>query len=310
MSQLFHRAYQVSIGTPLNPDQAQYGNVPGKHALTPLRVTFELKKTAQASANKGKISIWNMAGTARSHIAPGMLVTLSAGYRGIFQVLFNGVVAKATSDRRGADIETVMEIGDGEAAISQVPFNKVYLEDTHLSEILQDLAVAMHGITPANPTGIQPGVVMGIPDFTYPLGYTATGVASQILRKLCHAHGLQWSIQNGALNIIPINGSTSTAESAEMISSDTGMLGIPSVNGDKLSFTNLINPNIEPTRMVKIYSQTVNGLFVVQSIDISGDSHGDKWEMKCEGVALPSAGYTAKSAQGFAYAGAEVPSDL
>ena len=310
MSQLFQRAYQVSIGTPLNPDQAKYGNVPSNKGLTPLRVTFDLKKTSQSSANKGKISIWNMAGDTRSRIAPGMLVTLTAGYRSLFQVLFNGVVAKATSERHGADIETVMEVGDGESAISQVPFNKHYLNGTHLSEILQDLAEAMHEITPANPAGIQPGVVMGIPDVEYPLGYSANGVASQILRKLCNAHGLQWSVQNGALNIIPLNGSTSTTETAEMISSDNGMLGIPSVNGDKVSFSNLINPNIEPTRMVKIYSPTVTGVFVLQSVDISGDSHGDKWEMKCEGTALPTAGATAKTAQGFNYAGAEVTPEL
>lgn len=289
MSALFSRQYQVMVGPPSHPGQAIYGNVPTGPlgVTTPLRCVFEIKKTPTASANKGKVSLYNMAAQTRSAITPGMLVTLSAGYVGNVRVAFNGVVAKSTSERQGPDVVTSMELGDGEAALSQVTIHRSYPNGSTLAQIITDIAVAMQAQTAANPTAITSGVAVGLPAVVYPLGYVAKGLVRHVMRSLCRSNGLQWSIQNGSLTIVPLG--ASTQETAEVISAQTGMLGVPSLNGQKVEFTCLINPSLSPGRLVQMNTATVQGFYVLQTVDLAGDSWGDKWECHCEGVFLPGA---------------------
>lgn len=294
---LFDRAWQVIIGTPANPNQASYGSV--GTGSTPLRVAFNVAKGQKGSPNKAVISIFNMAPQNRAAIRQGMLVTLSAGYNAQVQTLFAGVVTKVTAARAESDIVVMLECGDGESAITTVNFDRAYDAGTTLAQVLTDVATAMQLVTAGNPTGVDAGAALGIPPITYGKGLTVHGSVRNTLDKLCKPAGLEWSVQNGALQIIPL--AHHSGEAAEVIGPDTGLIDVPSTDGEVTSFVALLNPRLAPGRLVQLQSSSINGFFKIRGGKWDGDSHGPKWQAAIEAVAAPNVFEVLPAAAGFNY---------
>jgi hypothetical protein len=300
---LFNRRYSLAILGPQGQNALQYGNIGAAQA--PLRVAFEVEKTPADAANTGKIALFNLNRQVRAALGPGYKLQLTAGYEGLAEKIFIGLVHKVVVQRQGPDVVTSMECRDGQFGLFEASFNQDYPPgpSTKLAAILSDVAKVMT---------VDIGVVIGLPDESFPRGITLHGGCRDVLRKLLHKHGLEASVQNGKLNIIPEKYTMGTK--AVVISQSTGMIGVPSMSGatnQDVSFDCLLNPKLVPAQMVQILSDSDNtsGFFKIRTAKYAGDSHDNNWQVSCECARIPKETLVTSlsPAQGFAFGSAVIP---
>lgn len=295
---LFKRAYAVSLGPPNQQSALQYGTIGVSPA--PLRIKFEIEKTMfGASPNHSKIDIYNLSIQSRSSIKKGYLVQLQAGYNNLLGTIFTGNVFVAKTERDGSEIMTSLECLDGGSAIIMAVLDKSYGEGVKLSQILQDVATAMSVVTNIQPVGVNSGIILGIPNVIFNTGFVAHGPCKDTLDKLLTPMGLEWNVQNGNLNIIPkrnFDGNT-----AQIVSVDTGMIGVPSQNEGFVQFTSLLNPKLVPGALVQLVSENknLNGYFKIRKSKFEGDSHDNKWQVSCEACIMSNVTQTLPASKGF-----------
>lgn len=282
---LFGRAWTLDIGAPNQTKATRYGNVGSNPA--PIRISFDIDKNMTGTSNKSKITLTNLSPELRSNITKGYLLKLQAGYLANIDVLFVGNAFLVKNTRSGPDIMTEIDCGDGEGAITYCKLNKTYAgPQVPIWQILSDCAKAMEATTDLSPSGIQAGIALGIPNVYYP-SFTAEGPVRKTLNRLLKPAGLEWNIQNGKLNIVPIV--AHLGQQAQLVSPDTGLIQIPSVDKSGTTFTALLNPRLVPGALVKLDSQETNlsGYYKIRTSKFTGDSYGTSWEVACECTALP-----------------------
>lgn len=292
---LFGRQYSVVIGAPNQTGAIQYGNVGKKPA--PLRVKFDIEKNMLNVSNKAKIEIYNMSQQSRQAIKKGYLVQLKAGYKGLFQQLFVGNVLPngIGSTRHGPEILTALECGDGESSIVMARLDKSYSSGVTVLQILKDCAGAMNLEDDFNPDGVNSGLVYLPNNPAYGKGFNAKGPVSDTLNKILRPLGLEWSVQDGNLNVIPKT--AHNGNQAIIVSTATGMIGVPSSNDQCMKFSSLLNPNLRPGALVKLESDNIalNGFYKIRKSHFEGDTHENKWNVDCECVTAPNIAQTLSS---------------
>lgn len=246
-----------------------------------LRTVFDIDKTSQSSSNKAKIEIHNLSASSRQQFQKGTQLWLQAGYKGLMKTLYvgdanpNGVRSK----REGADIVTSFECGNFEKNLVYSHFDKSYPAGVAFSQIVSELALAI---------GADIGVIIGMPMATSNMGFTATGSIKDSLDTLLKPQNMEWHIDNNTINIYPKG--QHLGETAILVSNDpknpTGLIGVPS-NGDGfVEFISLLNPDIAPGVAVQLVSETINGFFKIRRAHYEGDTHGEKWQVTCEGLKI------------------------
>lgn len=321
---LFRRSYSITIGQVGKTPALQYSNfpLPGiNYTVNPpsgLRVSFSVEKNSIGSANKSKVEIYNLATQSRQSIGKATVIRLNVGYNGLTDTLITGIVHPKglASKRSGGDIITTMEIGDGESAIMLNRLDKAYPPGTTLATVLGDLGTAMSIPVDGSPVGVSAGISLGIPNITFGRGLSLTGTCRESLNMLLKNYGLTWSVQNGALSIIPLqahHGATAIVVSSGVsanpygpssfsLRESTGLLGTPSTNGNFTEFTALLNPRLVPNALVQLKSENtaLNKFYKIMSAHYEGDTHDSKWQVKCQCVPI-NAVQLQTSAQGFNY---------
>jgi hypothetical protein len=218
---LFNRKYAVYIGP-----QGQPGI-----KYTDLRVTFDIDKTSSSGANKAKIDIYNMSQSSRTQYAKkGLLIRLDAGYQNLLQTLYIGDIERSSAKRSGSEIIMTFEAGDSARALINSHFDKGYPSGTSAKTIINDLA---------NELGVTVGIITGVQDVIYNNGVTFNGSVKRALEVLVKNQGLEFSVDNGILQIIPIT--KTNGQTAVVLSSSTGLIGVPSYKDSGIEFQALLN---------------------------------------------------------------------
>jgi len=302
---LFGRAYSLTIIPPSVPGDysklnkgTAYGNTNSK---APIRIGFDINQNNKPKENKGKFELYNLSLATRQSIGRGAQIVFDAGYQATHGVVFSGLVKQVHFERRGPDIVTILEADDGGSNIICSHIDQHFPRGSTWATIVQAIATAMGTPYPYNPVPASIGGCIGVPSFVFPRGFVAHGKCSTVLTTLCRKFGLDWFILNGAINIVPQT--MHNGDTAVLISSKTGMIGVPSRStGSMIKFTSLLNPKLVPARLVQLVSvdKTLNGYYKVLGIKVEGDTHDSKWQTECECIALASGGakQTAKVATG------------
>lgn len=292
-SYLFNRIYQFSIQPPGGLPSGTTPAVPGS-SFSQLRLTFDIEKNSFSTPNKAKIGVYNLNADARSTYLKGSSLVLKAGYgsspasqQDLLQIpiLFSGIVSGQVKDeRKGADIITTFECGSGEQQLLTSFINQTFPPSTSVASIITVLISAL---------GLPAGFISGIPATAiYNQGIVLSGGVKASLDAITRTYGLQWFVQNGSVNILPIG--TGLTSAAIAVSQETGLIGVPS-NGDGgdniVTFTSLLNPKLLPGVHVFLKSRYFNGIYTIQKSHFEGDSHDSKWQVNCEcvkGLSLPT----------------------
>jgi hypothetical protein len=211
----------------------------------------------------------------------GVPVLVELGYvDGIHQV-FLGDLRTVTHQKDGADWLTTIESGDGEVA-KRIARVKVSTGPGVPIDVALRAVVKALGVDAGNAAKVISDLkAAGIAKlFTKRL--TINGSAAEAMTNFCNSAGLQWSIQDGAVQIVGRGEAVSPV--AVKLSTATGMVGSPSVDPKGIcSVTALLQPKLVVNGLVTIESRSVSGTFKISKVTWDFDTHAQPWYAQIEG---------------------------
>lgn len=282
----FDRVYRLVVGTSANALE-----------ITQNRVAFEIVKTKKKNPNRSKIRIWNLQPSTRAMLEkPDTRCQFWAGYseQGGPLLVFTGSVTYAWSRHEKADWITELELGDGVIEYRDTMVSVGYSEAVDSLTILRDISQRM---------GLPLMLSDDIVTRSWAHGFSYYGPARSALDKATRGTGLEWSIQNGVLQVI--NGGGTTSRKALVFAADSGLVGTPERQREGAreratvtdqptqtrrrltsstrqragwKFDVLLVGSITPGDRILLESRTIKGAFVVDEVAHKGDTHQGDWQ--------------------------------
>jgi len=272
--------------------------IAGKEFVT--RITFEIRKgerdsgTVGAKPNKASISLFNISADSRraieNHAAHNAALpknkdallnamVLEAGYKGLSSVIFVGDISSVETRRIGPDLETRIDAGDGERRLIDAHVDFSMDGDNVTDRMILEKAVEAIGLD----RGFNSS---DLPNTPRNNGFAYAGSAADLIDQIAKKNGLAWSVQNGVLRIRPET--KPTTPTAILLNERTGLIGYPSKTMEGYRVECLLNPEIEPGRLVTIQSAVFPDIptFVVKNVEHVGDTHGDRWSTTIWGMQI------------------------
>lgn len=279
-NRLFKRAVALTIAR-VRPD-SYFTTENNAVVISDLRVTFSIEKHLGSEPNKADVVIYNLAEDSRAAIQrKPLLVRLEAGYEDNLGRLFNGDLRWGASNREGSDWITKLQLADGDRAVRHGRVNRSHPPGTSKADVLKGAAKGL---------GLEvPPAVLGAVESAgqFVAGLTAQGPAAKVMTTVTRSMGMGWSIQDGRLQIQRAN--DVRPDRAILISQDTGMIGNPTLGAPKkpggpttLTIKMLLYPGLTPGGKIKVETRTINGIFKVERVLHTGDTHGDDWTSEIE----------------------------
>ncbi len=273
---LFRRDWRVTVGT--------------LQVSAPMRVAFEVERTARSRPGKATVRLWNLTRDHQAQIeqAAEAQVIVEAGYqaeRGL-ETLFRGELFRARGRQAGTehslvDAVTQVEARDGGRAFERARIERSFEPGVPITVVVRALADAL-GVGHGNVEEVArlAELEAGGGD-TYPEGTVLSGQASRELTRVLSALGLRWSVQHGVLQVLRRGQPLQTQ--AVRLSPETGLVGSPEVGTrGRVKATALLIPDLWPGRRVVLESRRVEGAYDCRAVTYRGDSHGDDWFAECE----------------------------
>lgn len=300
MSELFRRSYRLVINDV---------------AIERLSIAFDIERTLKKQPNTAAIRVHNLNSDNRQKIEERgkATVVLEAGYEvpeGVESkgfaprsLIYKGDLREVHTEPEGADLVTIMESGDGEEKHRKARVQKNFGPGTRLIDVLRACANAM-GVGLGNLSAIKSAEFPKV-GAVFPCGTTLSGSAAQELDGILRSAGLEYSIQNGALQIQTRR--QAIKGTAVSLTPETGLVGQASITSDlTLHAECLMIPDIFPGRRIKVqssklfqdvlniqsrgrgtkYLEGFTGFFRVNKAKYIGDSFGNEWNIKIEGEPL------------------------
>lgn len=211
-----------------------------------LSISGTCTQTIGSKQNAGTVTIKNLSQARRNMLGNEYdKVTVEFGWKGMAPwVLFSGDIRDVSHTKTSPEIETAIEVGDGDKAIGKGKASKTFPAGTKPKDIVEYLRKQMPGIAKGEIKGLD-----DLPATKRPT--TVYGYAYRELDTIGRQHGFYWSLQNGKMQAVKadehLGGST-------IISQETGLLGSVTPTDKGVKFTCLIQPGIEPGRMVDVRS--------------------------------------------------------
>lgn len=286
MSVLFRRQVEVLLAVPLSEDLTHISAQ--TTLIKDLRVSFKVVKSLVKDPNTCEIKVYNLAESTRKALpGTGAKIILWAGYQGSIEQLYIGDAKTIDSVQDGTEWVTTVRCGDGERAIQSARISTSFGPGTPFGAVLTEI-----GRAAKVDIGNLGKVVSRLPSSAqYVHGYTAHGLALSELDKVLKAAGFEWSIQDGALQVLA-PGETTTEE-VIVLSSETGLVGSPEMaTGEKkasgkksekppakpvLKAKGLLQGGFRPGRRVQVNSRQYNGVFRCQKVEQEGDTASGPW---------------------------------
>lgn len=248
---------------------------PGPVMTHELHVSFYVSRTISGSPNTFQVSIWNMNESHRNSVGNELdTIKLEAGYMpssgdNNVSIIASGQIRDVEHERSGADIVTTISCGDGDAAYRKATISKTIPAGSSVKDVVDVIYNEM------KKNGINKG------QFTFPNNmktfvrpYSMCGSCVRELDLLGRGNKFYWSIQNGAMEIIPGNG---FLPGETMVTPDSGLIDMPIITDNGVKVKSLLNPNIRPNRLIRVNSELLNfpgqgNLYRVSQVDFDGDN--------------------------------------
>jgi hypothetical protein len=243
------------------------------------RIKFHIEKVTGPVPvpNPSVIHIYNLGKTSRAIVSKlNNLLVLEAGYGTSPQTIFSGNVSYAVTKKEGPDYVTEIHAADGLFAFQNSLINTSFSQSTPTASVLTTLISAL------NSAGIKTGISTGVPTSMYNKGVVLSGRVVDLLKDVCEKNDLSWTIEDGAVNIVPYGGALT--KPVVILSPSTGLIGIPELRevdstgkGSLVSFKCLLNPQLGTFQLITILSKFINGIYTTAKIIHSGDTFGLEW---------------------------------
>lgn len=232
-----------------------------------LRIKFKIEKSLETAPNKALIEIYNLNPDSRARSErQGNIITLNAGYGKEVEGLFIGDVRMASTEEQGSDYVTKFECGDGQDAYENKTIDVSFGAGADIKDVFT---------TVTNQFGLGKGEQTGITSKSYVNGFVASGSIRTILDNLTSTQDLEWSIQDGQLQITKKN--TATQQTAIVLDPESGLISIPKAKDKGYEIQALLQPKFKPGRAIYLKSKVKQGVFRILKVTHEGDTHAQQW---------------------------------
>jgi hypothetical protein len=302
---LFGRAYRLSVG------DVEISNLESES----LRITFEIERTKKSlgNPNRADVAVYGFSRETRDRLAamaaggwvnliptiaekraakktlpPGITIKLEAGWDGTVEQIFLGALREVHSEFVGTDRITTFGAADSERELKLAKVRLSLKKGTPVTEVVRQLASAL-GVKEGNASSVVPRLgAAELIALQQPLHLI--GCAGEELDWFVRSCGYEWSIQDGALQIVQTGKAVDVpGRSSPVFTPDTGLIGEAKVDSSGIvSGVALLSANLVPGRAFRIESKAVTGNFRAIKTVHRGDSHaaGQSWVTEFEGDAL------------------------
>lgn len=272
--------------------------------LSAFHFKFQVRRGDIQTPNSIDLRVYNVSDQTVNRIQKEFTkITLQAGYTGNFGLIFYGNIKQIRRGRESAT-DTFLDItaADGDSAYNFAVVNKSLAAGSSIADRAAAVQQSMSTF------GVTPGYVSGLPAATLPRGKVMFGMARDHARILAKTANADWSMQDGQFTIIPQ--SSYLPGEIPVLTSDTGMIGLPEQTQDGISIKTLLNPNIKIGSRVKVDNASIqrfkfglginaiktnafvpriqdDGVYRVLVAEHSGDNRGQDWytSLVCIGTA-------------------------
>jgi len=232
-----------------------------------LNISFSVNKEITGSPNQTSLTILNLS---------ALSIELYAGYVGEpLRLVSKGGILSAVSQRAGAEIATTIGVMDGQGATLKAYYDKSFAGATPVADIVKELAATM------TDKGVQLGEI-SVNGTLADKGRVFHGRTVDSLDSLAKAFKFSWSIQDGVLQAIDDD----TGSRKLYVLDDATLVSVgPLLNGQLqqrvgVDIATTLDARIVPGDKVQVKSSVspdLNGVYIVDECQISGESHGPTW---------------------------------
>lgn len=258
-----------------------------------LRVYFEVDFSIIGAPALSRITVYNLSRDRVKRLqSQGGDVKLKVGYADApLRQLVTSKVRNITHTRNGTDTETVIYAGGSERAFRDGYHSGTYGKGTRLSSII---ASVCSDFKANDGDEVILGSIVGLDGEVSTDVYTLAAPCRDILAELGTMHNFWWIVAGGVLSICHKD-SAFEQEGVIILNKNSGLLGVPEVTTIGADVRCLLNPDIQPLKIIQIQSAdpTINvpnlqyrdatqrtlgeGLYRVQKVVHKGDSRDGDW---------------------------------
>lgn len=273
---LFDRKVKITLAKPVKGSFTS--TEPNAVEVTDLRMAFKIVKKLQKNPNTAEVVIYNLAPQSRALVEKKPLhIRLDAGYGGTVHRLWTGDMTFSSSRYDNVDWITTIEIANGERAFNHARVNRSFRKTqggtgTNTMDVVNEVAKSME-----MPVTVPADVKAELTKAELKHGMTLRGPARKSLDKVLKSRGLEWSIQDGQIQIL--RPEQLRADQAHLVNQSTGLIGTPEYNAPKkpgekavLKLKMLLHAGLVPGQKIKVESESITGVFRLEAVTHSGDT--------------------------------------
>jgi hypothetical protein len=316
--QQFGRAYSLIVAN-ASGEAIDLSDSNFEPASTALRFKFQIEANDVETPNTARIRVYNPSSeTVKLVIGEYNSVILNAGYPGNVAQIFKGTIKQyVTGKERNVDNFLEIRAADGDLAYNFGIVNTSIKSGSTPNQRLNALVGAMSDAEAQAQSAIVNGAqqqqisvdpaasqYLSGTGGILPRGKVMFGLARSFMADLSDTAVARWSIQNGVVTVIPLDGYLSATPI--QINSATGMIGVPEATEQGITITCLLNPLMRIGRPVQLNNADVtattikeqffpsytdynliatvgsatDGLYRPVVIEHVGDSRGQEWYTK------------------------------
>jgi hypothetical protein len=261
--------------------EARFTGAGGDLVVSRLRIAFRVSKSLSGTPNVAEIKVWNLSQANRYKVKREFdRVRLEAGHvaAGNRGIIFDGFVRDVMHSREGADIVTTVECGDGDRAYRQGTIARTFPAGARPREMVDALLETM--------PDVDRGVIEGLDELpAYPRPVTMYGRSVDEMNKLGRTHRFYWSVQDGALEVLP---GRRAMNEVVVISRTSGMVGVPDITDNGILVETLLNPELRIGRTIEVRSEQLalnddEARFRISALDFTGDTRANEYFARVHG---------------------------
>lgn len=273
--------------------------------LSEFRFTFKTRCADEQAPNTLYVRIYNLAdATVKTIQKEFTSITLQAGYEtGNFGIIFQGSIKQiATGRERNVDSYLDIWAADGDEWYNFAVINRSIAAGQTPEQVITAIqnAPSANGVAPLPFATDASGLIQGGPAGmaqSLSRGKVMFGMTRDYARDWAAKYGYRWSMQNGKFVVVPITGYR--PGEAVVLSSTSGLIGIPEATNDGVRARALLNPLIRIGGLVQIGQSDINqitvqqqglqyapaiatvttaqGFYRVMVAEFDGDTRGQSW---------------------------------